>query len=127
VDEDGSGRIRITTGNDIPEFSVELEGSSIRIEGNLRELIIDESYLAEWEAEVREGEVQHRGEGHEGGIGHGDDHSGDHSGDHEEGGGNVTAQLERIQEVREEIAASGKDHLSDYWIEALEYTVLDPV
>ncbi len=34
------------------------------------------------------------------------------------------AQLKRIQDVRDEIAASGKDHLSDYWIETIEFKVI---
>jgi hypothetical protein len=36
----------------------------------------------------------------------------------------MNSQLARIQEVRDEIAASGKDHLSDYWIETLAYRVI---
>ena len=35
------------------------------------------------------------------------------------------ATLKRIQSMREEIAASGEDHLSDYWIETVSFKVLD--
>ena len=130
VGDDGEERIRITVGENISEFDIELEGSMIEVNGIAKELIIDETYLAEWEAEVSEGSMHSRGEGHEGGVGHGDDHGGGQEGHVEEDGGDHDAdqqqasQLNRIQEVRDELAASGKDHLSDHWIETLEFKVL---
>ena len=122
VGKDGEDRFRITVGENISEFDVELEGSTIEVNGIVKELIIDETYLAEWEAEVTEGSNHDRGEGHEGGVGHGDNHGEDaeeHDAEHQ-----VASQLERIQDVRDEIAASGKDHLSDYWIETLDFKVI---
>jgi hypothetical protein len=130
VGEDGEDRFRITVGENISEFDVELEGSMIEVNGIVKELIIDETYLAEWEAEVTEGSKHSRGEGHEGGVGHGDNHGGAQVADGEEAEGErdaemqIAAQLKRIQEVRDEIAASGKDHLSDYWIETVEFKVI---
>ena len=122
--DDGENRFRITVGENISEFDVELEGSTIEVNGIVKELIIDETYLAEWEAEVSEGEKKHRGEGHEGGVGHGNEH-GEHAGDEEhDADEQLTAQLERIQDVRDEIAASGKDHLSDYWLETIDFKVI---
>jgi hypothetical protein len=153
VGEDGEKRIRITTGEDIAEFDVELEGEKIEVTGVVRELIIDETYLAEWEAEVLEGDEHDRGEGHEGGVGHGDQHedsqdteahseaedhqdaddhhstSDEHHANAEQPGAEthkatpLEEQLARIQEVRDEIATSGKDHLSDYWIETIDFKV----
>ncbi len=133
VGEDGEERIRITVGDNIPEFDVELEGSMIEVNGIARELIIDETYLAEWEDEVSEGSKQSRGEGHEGGVGHGDDHDGgqqvqgqgEGEGEDHDAEQQQASQLKKIQDVRDEIAASGKDHLSDYWIETIEFKVLD--
>ena len=152
VGEDGEDRFRITVGENISEFDVELEGSIIEVNGIVKELIIDETYLAEWEAELSEGSKHDRGEGHEGGVGHGDNHGeapdqtedhgeghdadsdNDHAEGHEDHGEEAggehdvaeqqTAQLKRIQAVRDEIAASGKDHLSDYWIETIEFKVI---
>ncbi len=140
VGEDGEDRFRITVGENISEFDIELEGSMIEVNGIVRELIIDETYLAEWEAEVSEGSKHDRGEGHEGGVGHGDNHgeasdqdtdAGDGNEDHgEEPEGDqdtetqIASQLKKIQDVRDEIAASGKNHLSDYWIETIEFTVI---
>ena len=136
VGEDGEDRFRITVGENISEFDVELEGSKIEVNGIVKELIIDETYLAEWEAEISESSKHDRGEGHEGGVGHGDDHgeAPDLAEGHEDHGQEAEAehedetqmasQLQRIQDVRDEIADSGKDHLSDYWIETIEFKVI---
>jgi hypothetical protein len=132
VGENGEERIRITTGEDIAEFDIELEGEKVEVKGIVRELIIDETYLAEWEAELLEGSKQERGEGHEGGVGHGE-HQGDataeSSAENELQGTEAEEQLKnqltQIQGVRDEIAASGEDHLSDYWIETLEFKVIE--
>ena len=123
VGEDGEERFRITVGENISEFDVELEGSIIEVNGIVKELIIDETYLAEWEAEVSEDSKHDRGEGHEGGVGHGDNHGEEADGEHDVAE-QQAAQLKRIQAVRDEIAASGKDHLSDYWIETIEFKVI---
>jgi hypothetical protein len=121
IGQAGNERFRITTGENIAEFDVELEGEKVEVTGTVMELIIDETYLAEWEAEVREGNAHDRGEGHKGGIGHGDDHSADAGHESEK---DLEHELERIQSVRDEIAQSGQDHLSDYWVETLEFNVL---
>ncbi len=135
IGEDGEERIRITTGEDIAEFQVDLEGEKVEVTGYVRELIIDDTYLAEWEAEVLTGGQMDRGEGHEGGVGHGEhpeasqdpdqasqaaepDSSGQDAENQKE------AQLANIQKIRDEIAESGKDHLSDYWIETIEFKVI---
>ncbi len=123
VGEDGEDRFRITVGENISQFDVELEGSKIEVNGIVKELIIDETYLAEWEAEVGEESEHDRGEGHEGGVGHGDNH-GEDVAEEQNVEEQETAQLKRIQDVRDEIAASGKDHLSDYWIETIEFKVI---
>ena len=75
VGEDGENRFRITVGKNISEFDIGLEGSIIEVNGIVKELIIDETYLAEWEAELSDGSTPQMGEGHEGGIGHGDSHA----------------------------------------------------
>ncbi len=122
VGENGEDRIRITTGEDIAEFSIDLEGEMVEVKGIVRELIIDETYLAEWESELNLGSEQNRGEGHEGGVGHGE-HHGDTAEEPTEDEEELKNQLARIQSVRDEIAQSGEDHLSDYWIETIEFSV----
>jgi hypothetical protein len=111
--EDSSKTIRITTGENIPEFEITLEGSTIVVKGIVKELIIDEAYLAEWEAEVTEGTSKEQ-KGHQDGLdGHQKQEVEAESGD----------PLASIQKLRDDIAASGKDHLSDYWIETIEFKV----
>jgi len=132
--EDSEDRVRITTGEDIAEFEVSLEGSQIEVVGVVKELIIDNTYLAEWEAEVMEGVTEHeRGEGHEGGVGH-MEHAGiaepnakaaDELSEDMETEAQKKTTLNQIQSIRDEIAASGNDHLSDYWIETVSFKVLD--
>jgi hypothetical protein len=125
VGENGEDRFRITVGENISEFDIELEGSMIEVNGVVKELIIDETYLAEWEAEIGEGSGLSRGEGHEGGVGHGDDHGEAQAVENDQDAEMAQAsQLKRIQDVRDEIAASGKDHLSDYWIETIDFKVI---
>jgi len=105
--------VRITTGENIPEFDIALEGSLISVTGIVKELIIDETYLAEWEMEVLEGTGKEES-GHQDGL---DEHQKQQA---ELEGGDPLAN---IQSLRDEIAASGKDHLSDYWIETIEFAV----
>jgi hypothetical protein len=109
--EDTSRTVRITTGENIPEFDIALEGNMIVVRGIVKELIIDETYLAEWEAQVTDG-MSKENKGHEDGL---DEHQ---KQEVETTGGDPFAA---IQKLREEIAASGTDHLSDYWIETIEF------
>lgn len=110
--EDTSKTVRITTGENIPEFDITLEGNMIKVKGIVKELIIDEAYLAEWEAQVTEGASKET-LGHESGL---DEHQ------KQEAEVSGTDPLATIQKLREDIAASGKGHLSDYWIETIEFS-----
>ena len=112
--EDTTSTVRITTGEDIAEFPVDLEGEKISVKGIVRELRIDETYLAEWEAEVTEGSSMET-KGHEDGM---DEHQKDQAAEI-----SPEDQLAKINNLREEIAASEKGYLSDYWIESIEYKV----
>jgi len=169
IGEDPEKTFKITTGEDIAEFDVSLEGSSILVSGVVKELIIDETYLAEWEAEVMagapemgEGEGERPGEhAHAAGVPadgeladhdedadheHGEDADHEHAedvdhdadADHEHAEdvdhdadaavdpeAQIKAQLDNIQSIRDDIAESGKDHLSEYWIEAVSFSVLE--
>ena len=73
-----------------------------------------------------------RGEGHEGGVGH-MEHAG--TGEQNADAANEGAEemeteaqkeatLKQIQSIRDEIAASSEDHISDYWIETVTFEVL---
>ena len=65
--EDTTRTMRITTGENIPEFDITLEGNMIVVRGIVKELIIDETYLAEWEEEVTDG-TSKENKGHEDGL-----------------------------------------------------------
>jgi len=100
--------IKITPNNVIGIFEKELEGSDVLVTGLVKELRIDESYVAELEKEVAEGadnEAIH-------------DHS---AGTHDEEAENEKkAQLDAM---RNKIAESEQGYYSQFWIEASEFVV----
>jgi hypothetical protein len=106
---DPDERLQIKTGDDIPAFAVELEGSMLEIKGYLDELRIDEDYLATWEAELiadnPESELKiHRGEeGHQ----------------HEED--DAEYEWKQISRYREMLSETEEDHLSFYSLIAKSY------
>jgi hypothetical protein len=110
VDGSDSIRIEITAGPDITKFEESLIGSRVRVFGTLKEERIDEKYLNEWENEVKKPEENHNVGVHTGAKGHEDQ--------------GVQEKLDQISALREEIKASGKDHLSNYSIEAAKFVEL---
>ena len=94
IGEDGEDRVRITTGEDITEFDVALEGDTIEVTGIVKEIIINETYLAEQEAEVTKGDKNDRGENPESGVGQGDYRVDD---DAEHANENLEDKLAKIQ------------------------------
>lgn len=110
TDGPDSSRVEILTGGDIAKFDEALIGSRIRVTGTLREERIDAKYLNEWEAEVLKPE-----EGHETGIHTGVKGHEDHT---------KEDKLAQINSIREELKSSGKDHLSNFSIEAINYIEL---
>ena len=109
VGEDPDERIKITTGEEIAVFDVEMEGSNVAIIGVVDELRVDEAYLTNWENEVMADNPESEMKIHSGEEGHED---------HED---NQLAELEQINDLRAELKESGKDHLSFYSIIATEY------
>lgn len=120
--------VKITTGKDIAEFDISLEGSTITISGILKELVIDEAYLAAWEAgltgeeEGTGGMAEERPGEHEHAAGTGTTRA--TPGTEAEMEGELSA-ADQIMNYRKKIAASGKDHLSEYWIEAQSFSFID--
>jgi hypothetical protein len=119
-DDNEDNRVKIEAGNSVSSFDASLEGSDVLVTGILKELIIDEAFLAEWEMEVTE-EMNHPEEDidttlvaeHEsGGLGEAADQ------------GKHVSALESIAEYRKQIQESGKDHLSFYSVECTSYEVL---
>jgi hypothetical protein len=110
VDGTDSLRVEITTGPDIAKFEEPLIGSRVRVYGTLKEERIDAKYLNEWEAEVKQpGDAESVGI-HTGAKGH-ETHD-------------IQDKLDQINALREEIKNSGKDHLSNFSIEAVKFIEL---
>jgi len=112
TNEDTTGTVKITTGENIAEFPIDLEGEKISVHGIVKELRIDDTYLAEWEIEITEG-ASKENKGHKDGL---DEHQKQQAEEL-----NLDAQLEKINKLREEIAASDKGYLSDFWVESIDF------
>jgi hypothetical protein len=119
-DDNEDTRVKIDAGEGIASFDASLEGSDVVVSGILKELIIDETYLIEWEQEVNaemnnpelESDTAAVAEHEDGGLGEAADQ-----------GAHVSA-IESIADYRKQIKESGKDHLSFYSIECNSYEVL---
>ncbi len=108
VDGSDSIMVQVTTGPAIAKFDESLVGSRIKVLGILKEERIDDKYLNEWEAEVKEPKAEEGTGLHTGEKGH-EDHS-------------AEDKLAQISALREELKQSGKPHLSYYSIEAISFT-----
>jgi hypothetical protein len=96
-------RLVVELGENMSAFARELEGSEIVVTGLLRETRIDEKYLDEWEQEIlAEHEMQKS---------HGEECD--------------PQDLDGVKAKREELAASGKTHLSRWHFESLSYAMKD--
>jgi hypothetical protein len=118
VIETGSeGRVKVTPDENIAAFKTDLEGQSVKLIGIVEEQRIDEEYLKEWEEEVMAGTDMgdDKGEG---------SHLG---GDTEKGGSDadMEEELEKINNLRQEIAESEKGYLAFYSVLCTEYEVED--
>lgn len=117
VSESSDARIKITPDEQIAAFKTELEGNNIVIVGIVEEQRIDEDYLREWEEEIKAGGdlADDKGEG-------------SHLGGKVEKGGegaDINEELQKVNNLREEIKESGKDHLSFFSVLCTDYTIVD--
>lgn len=117
-DDNEDNRVKIEAGEGVTTFDANLEGSDVEVKGMLKELVIDETYLTEWELEVSEEMNKPEADtaataGHEGGGLGGSADQGEH----------VDA-MESIENYRQQIKESGKDHLSFYSVECTAYEVI---
>lgn len=140
IDENTEESIEVVTGENIDSFDAELEGSDVIVNGIVLELRVDENYLAEWEAEVMNEEDDeeykihdgnHEGEGHDE-DGHDHESEGhDQDGEEHDEGENMEEEhhgsgMEQIENLRNTLKESGKDHLSFYSIECISFEVAPP-
>jgi hypothetical protein len=118
VIETGSeGRVKVTPDENIAAFKTDLEGQSVKLIGIVEEQRIDEDYLKEWEEEIMAG------------VDMGDDKGeGSHlGGDTEKGGSDadMEEEMEKINNLRQEIAESEKGYLAFYSVLCTEYEVVE--
>jgi hypothetical protein len=102
--------IRITTGPNLAYFDVALEGNEVEIVGVVKELRIDEAYLAQMEEDLAKGSREKEPTGQEDAVGK-----------------NQNEELSNVDAMREQIKASGKDHISEYWIEQISIAKKDSI
>lgn len=108
--ENPDAAIKITPNEEIGVFEKELEGSYVAVTGKLKELRINEAYVANLEKEIQEGldnEAVH-------------DHSG---GTHDETESEADEKKAQIQAMRDRIAESENGYYSQFWIEASKFEV----
>ena len=107
IGENPDNAIKVIPNDEIGVFSKELEGSFVHVYGKVQELKIDEAYISNMENEMAEGiesEAAHT-------------HDGTHDEEHKHAGLDST-QIQKIAEMRQEVADSEKGYISQYWIEA---------
>ena len=114
--EDPDVVIKITPNDEIGIFEKELEGSHVVVTGVVKELRIDEAYVANMEKELAEGtdnEAIHN---------HSDDEhdAGEEHADEEAEAKEKNAQIEAM---RTKITDSENGYYSQYWIEASKFEV----
>lgn len=109
--------IKVTPNDEIGAFEKELEGSSIFITGIIKELRIDEAYVANMEKELNEGsdnEAIH-------------DHSGGEHADEEAEAKEKNARNTQIVAMRAKIAESENGYYSIFSIEANKFEATEGV
>ena len=117
VDTGSEGRVKVTPDENVAAFKTDLEGQRLKIVGIVEEQRIDEAYLREWEEEILSDTDMGDDEG-----------EGSHLGGNVEKGGSdadENEELEKVNNLREMLAESGKDHLSFYSILCVEYEIID--
>lgn len=106
-------RVKITLSDDQAAFNTELEGSDVVVYGKVIEMIVDEKYLNNWQAEVEAG----MGEEAESKI-----HTGEEG--HEDTEHIASQDLKQIEQYRAMLKESGDDHLSFYSVACEKYEVM---
>ncbi|MGE5425121.1 MAG: hypothetical protein ACM3N9_07135 [Syntrophothermus sp.] len=102
--------VEVIAGGDIAKFDEAIIGSRVKVFGLLREERIDTKYLNEWEAEVLKPQATEEAGIHTGAKGHEDRSKDD--------------KIAQINDLRQQLKASGKDHLSNFSIEATSFKEL---
>lgn len=109
IDKNDSLRVEIIAGKSVEKFGEDLVGSTVVVEGLVKEERVDEKFLADWENEV----LQQKEENHES--------TKLHSGESGHENDDIQKKLNKINRLREELRASGKKYLSFFSVEATKF------
>jgi len=110
INGDPDKRLKVTTGDDISKFDVDIEGSKVKVIGEVEEKRIDKAYLDEWEQEVKAAEPEEHVEKEE-----------VKTGKECEVENQTNDQLERINQLRAKLKDSKKGYLSFYSVKAEKF------
>ena len=112
VDENSDARVKIVPNENMAAFTQDLIGETVEVTGIVKEFRLDEDYLIEMEEKVK-AESNEESEIHMG--------DGEHKGKKEEQNGED--KMKQINNLRQKLKDSGKDHLSYYSVEAASFKV----
>ncbi len=114
---DDSKVIKVEAGEKIGSFKPETVNSMVEVKGILKEERIDEAFLADWEAKIKQGTEEKHGQGE----------SGCDTEKKARNEASASNAQERIENFRKKIAErnekEGKNYLSFYHIEAISYII----
>jgi hypothetical protein len=102
--------VKITTGSNLASFDVALEGSEVIIHGIVKELRIDDAYIAQMESDLAKGNREKEPAGQEKAVGE-----------------NQNEELSNINELKEQIKSSGKGYISEFWVEQISMNKKDSI
>jgi hypothetical protein len=109
---EGDLKLKITTNEEMGPFDKALEGSNVQVIGVFKEERIDAADVDQMEKDLLEGQEVEATHDHS----HGDGHE-DATEDEE-----LQAKLDNLNAMREEIKASEKGYISEYWMVCNEHT-----
>jgi fructose-specific component phosphotransferase system IIB-like protein len=120
VSKDADARVKIVTGENMAAFNTDLVGETISLVGIVDELRIDENYLREWEEELSE----KAGPEQENPAMHAKEQKGEKLGEGEHHEEEQSPDMQQINNLRQQLAESGKEYLSYFSIICVEYEVV---
>ncbi len=101
--------VKIFKSESMPKFESTLEGSVVEVVAVVKETVIDEKYLADWEKEVKAGKVK--------------EHKGGKDKEEQKHGGEHASSLTQIKNLRDSLKKAKVDKLSFYSLECEKFVV----
>jgi hypothetical protein len=113
---EAAGTVRVERTGDMPAFSQDVVGKTMRVTGTLRELRLDAAYFNDWEARVKasvKAKNTDAGEKEDGCT--------------EECSENVAAEatLKNIASYRKKLASSSKGYLTAFWVDGKKWELVE--